>query len=150
MNDRWNRWNTGGIHRYVTGGTTFREFHTSTRSTGGQNTVGIGSGGSEPAPDSHDACRGTTSPPAPPVVANGTAPRMKRKRSAKEGAVKPPVLVAEPAGPGRVKVWCPHCAVFHVHGSGGSRGHVLGHCVRPDSPYLRIGYVIALSKGDQA
>ncbi len=54
-----------------------------------------------------------------------------------------------------IKVWCPYCKVFHVHGwkkeyqklKKGS--HRVAHCFDYDSPFKQTGYYIkAFSKKD--
>lgn len=67
-----------------------------------------------------------------------------------------PVLLAEPVGDGRLRVWCPYCRPFrrrhrrgawHFHGTGGSPtilGHRGAHCWTEDSPFLETGYVLRL------
>lgn len=43
-------------------------------------------------------------------------------------------------------VWCAHCHRWHSHGRGNSGndgdGHRVAHCIKPNSPYDRTGYVL--------
>ena len=44
-------------------------------------------------------------------------------------------------------VWCSHCCRWHAHGRGhhvGSEGngHRVAHCIKPNSPYDRTGYIL--------
>ena len=52
-----------------------------------------------------------------------------------------PVLLAEPAEPGAsgpTKAWCPYCAQYHYHGTGG--GHRWAHCT--EGPFKDKGYFL--------
>ncbi|MDZ7641640.1 MAG: hypothetical protein U5J62_06435 [Desulfurivibrio sp.] len=66
-----------------------------------------------------------------------------------------PVLAAYDDGPGHhhLRVWCPHCATWHVHGRGGPgappqrgregcAGDRVAHCTTANSPYRRSGYIL--------
>jgi hypothetical protein len=36
--------------------------------------------------------------------------------------------------------WCPFCRRRHIHGA--VAGHRVAHCIRPDSPFKRGGYIL--------
>jgi len=54
-----------------------------------------------------------------------------------------PILKAEPREDfeGGLKVWCPFCLVYHLHGIG--EGHRAAHCAIL-TPFREHGYYIAL------
>jgi hypothetical protein len=59
-------------------------------------------------------------------------------------AKNPPVLRAFPVGKDQVRVWCPYCAVWHVHGAA-NLGHRTAHCYTEDSPFKQTGYIVQLA-----
>ncbi len=53
-------------------------------------------------------------------------------------------LEAEFHGKMQVRVYCPHCRQWHLHGAAGVKPgvieHRVAHCSKPGSPYERGGY----------
>ncbi len=53
-------------------------------------------------------------------------------------------LAAEFHGKMQVRVYCPHCRQWHLHGAAGVKPgvieHRVAHCTKPGSPYERGGY----------
>ena len=42
-----------------------------------------------------------------------------------------------------IRVWCPYCHRFHIHGwpnGGRRRSHRVAHCYAEDSPFRETGY----------
>lgn len=51
-----------------------------------------------------------------------------------------PLLAAEQDENGALRVWCRYCSTWHRHGRG--YGHRVAHCLNPESPYRRTGYIL--------
>ena len=43
-------------------------------------------------------------------------------------------------------VWCPYCGCLHTHGP--IPGHVVAHCINPDSPFRRGGGYVLIPTGE--
>ncbi|OKL37604.1 hypothetical protein [Domibacillus mangrovi] len=52
----------------------------------------------------------------------------------------PVLLGIERGTKGYMAVWCPYCVDFHLHGQ--EEGHVVAHCIDPESPFNSTGYYI--------
>lgn len=52
-----------------------------------------------------------------------------------------PVLAAvERNAEGHLSAWCPFCRRWHHHGAG--EGHRVAHCINPESPFHKTGYIL--------
>ncbi len=51
----------------------------------------------------------------------------------------------------QLRVWCPHCRRYHIHGLGGQDPAVLhhrvAHCSSDSSPFQETGYYIKVVRG---
>ena len=43
----------------------------------------------------------------------------------------------------RLKIWCPYCRIWHVHGF--QEGNKGAHCWKTDSPWYGKGYILKMS-----